>query len=97
MIRLARTAFWTLCVCAYVLAVWCTLVLLFGFQLLPFNRDYVVLSWPKEADFTQALCWVTTLAMLPFIIFFWRSPRYVCAGLGVLCFHILWFFAFAVF
>ena len=96
--RIALTIFWTLCVCAYVLGVWCTSVLIFGVQLLPFNQDYIIFGgWTKEADFTQELCQFVTLALVPFIIYFWRSPRRVCAGLGVWCFHILWFFVFAVY
>ena len=95
--RVARTAFWTLCICAYTFAVWCTLVLLFGFQLLPFNHDYILVGWSKEADFTQAMCWIVSIALLPFVIYFQRSLRYVAAGLGVWCFHVLWFFVFAVY
>ena len=94
-VRLARTAFWTLCACAYTMALWCTLVLVSDLRLLSF--DPVIHDWLKEADFTSFLCLIASLAMGPFIVHFRRSRLYVCAGLGVWCFHLLWFFAFPVF
>ena len=94
--RLARVTFWTLCISAYTLAIWCTLVLLFGWQFLPFTPP-IVRGWPKEADFTSLLCLLVSLALIPFVVFFRRSSLCVWAGLGIWFFHILWFFAFPVF
>ena len=93
--RFARTAFWTLCVCAYTLAVWCTLVLAFDLHFLSFAP--VIHSWPKEADFTSFLSLLVSVALVPFVIYFRRSRLYVWAGLGIWSFQILWFFAFPVF
>ncbi len=93
--RLARVAFWTLCACAYTLAVWCTLVLAFDLRLLPFLPVYH--SWPREADFTSTLCLIVSVALVPFAVYFRRLRLYVWAGLGVWGFQVLWFFAFPVF
>ena len=73
--RSARTAFWTLCVCAYFLAVWCVVTLLSGVHLLPFDNDgYAVYGgWTKDALFTEGLCLIVSIALLPFMFFFWRS------------------------
>jgi hypothetical protein len=94
-LRLARAAFWTLCVCAYALALWCTLVLQFDMHLLPFNP--VIHSWPKEADFTSELCVLTSLALIPFLIHFQYSRTCVIFGLGIWYFQLFWFFAYPVY
>lgn len=88
--RIARTAFWTLCICAYTLALWCVVALLTGIHWLPFdNAGYIVFAgWTKDALFTYSLCFIVSVAMLPFM-FFWRSRRIVLWGLGIWCFHFL--------
>ena len=93
--RFVRVAFWTLCACAYILAVWCTAVLLFDIHLLPFAP--VIHDWPKEADFTSALCFLASVALVPFVVYLRRSRLCVWVGLGVWGFQVLWFFAFPVF
>ena len=92
MSRLARTAFWTLCVCAYALEVWHIIALLFGIQQLPFdNAGYIVFAGrTKDVIFTGELCLIVSIALLPFVFFFRRSRRIVLWGLGIWCIHILW-------
>ena len=89
--RVARTAFWTLCVCAYTLALWCTLALLTGVHLLPFdNAGYAVYGgWTKDALFTESVSLIASVALLPFAFFFWRSRRVLFWSSGIWCFHIL--------
>ena len=89
--RVARTAFWTLCVCACTLAVWCSVALLTGIQLLPFDdAGYIVFAgWTKDALFTYSLCVIVGVALLPFVFFFWRSLRIVLWDLEIWCFHFL--------
>jgi hypothetical protein len=92
--RLARAAYWTLCICAYALALWCTAVLLFDVHLLPFET--VIHTWSKEADFTFELSLIASVALTPLIYYFRQSKAYVRWGLGVWGFQLL-FFAFPVY
>lgn len=94
--RLARVTFWTLCACGYTLAVWCTLILIFGWQLLPFT-PLVARGWPKEAEFASLLCLLVSLALIPFVVIFRRSRLYTWVGLSIWFSQLLWFFAFPVF
>ena len=93
--RLVRTAFWTLCVCAYSFGIWCTLALVFDLRLLHFEFDFynhAFGNWPKEAYFTSSVYEITSLAMIPFIICLRRSRPIIVLGLGVWLFEAIWFF-----
>jgi hypothetical protein len=94
LINTARTAFWTLCVCAYSLGIWCTLALCFDLRLLHFEFDLYAGAfgnWPKEAYFTSFMYEITSLAMIPFVIFLRRSRSIAVLGLGVWLFEVYWF------
>lgn len=95
LINLARTAFWTLCVCAYSFAIWCMLALVFDLRLLHFEFDFynhAFGNWPKESYFAADMYEITSLAMMPFIIYLRRSWLVIVFGLGVWLFEVFWFF-----
>ena len=95
LINVARTAFWTLCVCAYSFGIWCTPALVFDLRLLHFEFDFynhAFANWPKESYFAAAMYEITSLAMIPFIICLWRSLPVVVFGLGVWFFEVFWYY-----
>jgi hypothetical protein len=91
----AKTAFWTLCILAYVLAAFGTACLVFDIQFIPYQ--YSRFKYSPEETFLTFMSYVASIGLIPLTIYLRRQRVYLFFGASVWLFQIFLFCAFPVY